>query len=164
MNTPETINIEKYAEALNNLIGVDNAYFRGSDKNVDAIVELIVAAKKLENRVKELEADVERVSKQCGEIIVECDERDAERLQQVGEYAAKVKELTEKNKKLIVDRDLHRVSVADTVREIFNDIGFVLDKFYSEANRTKSVTCELMLEAIESELTKIMRRYTEKKV
>ena len=53
MNTPETINIEKYANALNNLIGVDSAYMAG-DKSVDAIVELIVAAKKLENRVKEL--------------------------------------------------------------------------------------------------------------
>ena len=53
MNTPETINIEKYAEALNNLIGVDSAYVQG-DKDVDAIVEVIVAAKKLENRVKEL--------------------------------------------------------------------------------------------------------------
>lgn len=56
MNTPETINIEKYAEALNNLIGVDSAYFQG-DKDVDAIVEVIVAAKKLENRVKELEKE-----------------------------------------------------------------------------------------------------------
>lgn len=53
MNTPETINIEKYAEALNNLVGVDSAYMAG-DKSVDAIVELIVAAKKLENKVKEL--------------------------------------------------------------------------------------------------------------
>lgn len=54
MTTPETINIEKYANALNNLIGIDSAYLRG-DKDVDAIVELIVVAKKLENRVKELE-------------------------------------------------------------------------------------------------------------
>lgn len=60
MNTPETINIEKYAEALNNLIGVDNAYFQG-DKDVDAILELIVSAKKLENRVKGLEAEVRKM-------------------------------------------------------------------------------------------------------
>lgn len=53
MNIPETINIEKYAEALNNLIGVDSGYCQG-DKDVDAIVEVIVLAKKLENRVKEL--------------------------------------------------------------------------------------------------------------
>ena len=57
MNTPETINIEKYANALNNLIGVDSAYMAG-DKDVDAIVEVIVAAKKLENRVKELEKEI----------------------------------------------------------------------------------------------------------
>ena len=62
MNTPETINIEKYAEALNDLIGVDSAYFQG-DKNVDAIVEVIVAAKKLENRVKELEAEKDALIK-----------------------------------------------------------------------------------------------------
>ena len=62
MNTPETINIEKYAEALNNLVGMDSAYFQG-DKNVDAIVEVIVAAKKLENRVKELEAEKDALIK-----------------------------------------------------------------------------------------------------
>jgi hypothetical protein len=60
MNTPETINIEKYANALNNLIGVDSAYLAG-DKDVDAIVELIVAAKKLENRVKELTEENEEL-------------------------------------------------------------------------------------------------------
>lgn len=59
MNTPETINIEKYAHALNNLIGVDSAYLAG-DKDVDAIVEVIVAAKKLENMVKELTEDNDR--------------------------------------------------------------------------------------------------------
>ena len=60
MNTPETINIEKYTEALNNLIGVDSAYFQG-DKDVDALVEVIVAAKKLENRIKELEAEIDEL-------------------------------------------------------------------------------------------------------
>ena len=53
MNTPETINIEKYINALNNLIGSDNAYYAG-DPDVDAIVEVIVTAKKLEDRVKKL--------------------------------------------------------------------------------------------------------------
>ena len=57
MNTPETINIEKYAEALNNLVGMDIGYLGDSDKNVNAIVEVIRAAKKFENRVKELEAE-----------------------------------------------------------------------------------------------------------
>ena len=60
MNTPETINIGKYAHALNNLIGVDSAYLAG-DKDVDAIVELIVAAKKLENKVKELTEENEKL-------------------------------------------------------------------------------------------------------
>ena len=64
MNTPETIHIEKYAEALNNLIGVDSAYFQG-DENVDAIVEVIVAAKKLENRVKELEAEIDELKSEA---------------------------------------------------------------------------------------------------
>ena len=54
MNTPETINIEKYANALNALVGMDIGYLGDSDENVNAIVEVIVAAKKLENRVKEL--------------------------------------------------------------------------------------------------------------
>lgn len=60
MNVPETINIEKYAEALNNLIGIDSAYMAG-DKDVDAIVEVIVAAKKLEIKVKELTEENERL-------------------------------------------------------------------------------------------------------
>lgn len=42
----KTFNIEKYIEALNNLLGSDNAYYQG-DKDRDAIVELIVAAKEL---------------------------------------------------------------------------------------------------------------------
>ena len=58
MNTPETINIEKYAEALNNLVGMDIGYLGDSDENVNAIIEVIVAAKKLEDRVKELEAEL----------------------------------------------------------------------------------------------------------
>ena len=74
----ETINIEKYINALNNLLGSDNAYYAG-DPDVDAIVEVIMAAKKLENKVKELteeneklkaenkdlEADYERVYEQA---------------------------------------------------------------------------------------------------
>ena len=60
MNTPEIVNIEKYAEALNNLIGIDSAYMAG-DKDVDAIVEVIVAAKKLEIKVKELTEENERL-------------------------------------------------------------------------------------------------------
>lgn len=52
MNTLETINIEKYAHALNSLVGMDIGYLDDSDENVNAIVEVFVAAKKLENRVK----------------------------------------------------------------------------------------------------------------
>ena len=63
MNTPETITIEKYAEALNNLVGMDIGYLGDSDENVNAIVEVIVAAKKLENRVKELEAEIDVMKK-----------------------------------------------------------------------------------------------------
>lgn len=42
---------------------------------------------------EELTKDNKRLSKQCGEIIVECDERDAERLMQIAE-------LTEENERL----------------------------------------------------------------
>ena len=82
MNTPETINIEKYAAALNNLVGMDIGYLGDSDENVNAIVEVIVAAKKLENRVRELEHNIkmsehllkgaheriEQLDKLCGDL------------------------------------------------------------------------------------------------
>ena len=42
----KTFNIEKYIEALNSLLGADNAYYQG-DKDRDAIVELIVIANEL---------------------------------------------------------------------------------------------------------------------
>ena len=61
MNTPETINIEKYAHALNSLVGMDIGYLGESDENVNAIVEVIRAAKALENRVKELEAELDEL-------------------------------------------------------------------------------------------------------
>ena len=63
MNTPETINIAKYAEALNNLVGMDIGYLGESDENVNTIVEVIRAAKALENRVKELEAEKDALIK-----------------------------------------------------------------------------------------------------
>ena len=40
------MNIEKYIEALNSLLGQDHAYYQG-DKDVDAIVEVIVKVKEL---------------------------------------------------------------------------------------------------------------------
>ena len=55
---PETINIEKYINALNNLLGSDNAYYAG-DPDVDAIMEVIMLAKKLDKRVKELTEEKE---------------------------------------------------------------------------------------------------------
>lgn len=48
----KTFNIDKYVKALDNLLGVDHAYYYG-DKDVDAIIELIMTAKNLaeENKV-----------------------------------------------------------------------------------------------------------------
>ncbi len=82
MNTPETINIEKYANALNNLVGMDIGYLGDRDENVNAIVEVIVVAKKLDGRVKELEGSlkmseyllkgayerIEQLDKLCGDL------------------------------------------------------------------------------------------------
>lgn len=65
MNTPETINIEKYAEALNNLVGMDIGYLGDSDENVNAMVEVIRAAKQLENRVKELEDEIDELKSEA---------------------------------------------------------------------------------------------------
>ena len=42
----DIFDIKKYIEALNNILGVDHAYFNG-DENVEAIVELIVIAKNM---------------------------------------------------------------------------------------------------------------------
>lgn len=48
--------------ALNNLIGVDCAYFAG-DKDVDAIVEIITLAKRMENTINRQTAEIERLQK-----------------------------------------------------------------------------------------------------
>ena len=66
----------------------------------DLANEVISRLEADEQKIKELTEDVDRVSKQCAEIIMECDERDAERLHQVGEYTAKVKELSRENEML----------------------------------------------------------------
>ena len=52
------VDTKKYAEALNNLIGVDSAYLKG-DGDVDAIVEIIILAKKMENTIKRQKAEIE---------------------------------------------------------------------------------------------------------
>ena len=55
------MDIEKYIEALNNLLGTDHAYYQG-DKNVGALVELIVTANKLfeENKMLNTELQITR--------------------------------------------------------------------------------------------------------
>lgn len=62
-----TIDIEKYAKALNNLIGVDNAYLKG-DKDVDAIVEIIVMAKKMEGIINRQKAEIEKLHTSIKEV------------------------------------------------------------------------------------------------
>ena len=49
------MNIKKYIEALNNLLGEDHAYYQG-DENVDVIIEVIVTAKELSEENKRLKA------------------------------------------------------------------------------------------------------------
>ena len=62
MDTPKTINLEKYIEALDNLCGCDHAYFT-NNSDVDTIVEAIVTVKKLEDKVKKLAEENERLNK-----------------------------------------------------------------------------------------------------
>ena len=121
MNTPETINIEKYAEALNNLIGVDSAYMAG-DKDVDAIVEVIVAAKKLENRVKELKAENERLNK-----LLEHCEDDGEYWE--GKYNNAVNDTIQRMQERLeekIDRTLNvfdfQISECDAVRQALRGV------------------------------------------
>ena len=44
------MNIEKYIEALNNLLGTDCMYYQG-DKDVEAILEIIKLAKELAEEI-----------------------------------------------------------------------------------------------------------------
>lgn len=53
----DKIDLEKYVEALNNILGADNAYFRG-DKDVDAIVELISIANRQQAEIERLNSCV----------------------------------------------------------------------------------------------------------
>lgn len=52
------MNIEKYIEALNNLLGTDCMYYQG-DKDVEVILEVIVAAKELSEENEKLRAQLE---------------------------------------------------------------------------------------------------------
>lgn len=54
--------------------------------------------------IKELTESLGRVQKQCGELIVECDERDAERLVQVAKLNAENKRLQAESDRLREDR------------------------------------------------------------
>lgn len=58
VNEMKTFNIEKYINALNDILGVDHAYFSGDEK-VDALVELIVTAKNLTEENEKLKAQLE---------------------------------------------------------------------------------------------------------
>ena len=103
-----TIDIAKYAEALNRLIGADSAYFSG-DKDVDAIVEVITLAKKMENIINRQKADIERLEKENSEGFKKyllLDKRTKERYAELYEEAKDVvrteaiKEFAERLKKL----------------------------------------------------------------
>lgn len=63
--------VEKYVEALNNILGADNAYFQG-DKDVDTIVELIQTVKSInderETILKDLQFRTNQVVEQQAEI------------------------------------------------------------------------------------------------
>lgn len=63
----KTFNAEKYIEALNNLLGSDNAYYQG-DKDRDAIVELIVIAKELAEENAALRKELESLEEKNDEI------------------------------------------------------------------------------------------------
>lgn len=64
----ETINIEKYVEALNNILGADSAYFKG-DSDVDALVELINMVAQLELKATELAKYAEKLEADKKELI-----------------------------------------------------------------------------------------------
>ena len=55
------MNIEKYIEALNNLLGVDCIYYQG-DKDVEAIIEIILTARDLAKENELLKAQVSELS------------------------------------------------------------------------------------------------------
>lgn len=107
----------------------------------------------LETKIKELTEDVERVAKQCGEIIVECDERDAKRLHQVGEYAAKVRELTEENERL---RDLLDEVVNSNAAWVDDNV-----RLRKEMKTLKADTVKKMQERFENSFDKLEEYYNE---
>lgn len=57
----DTFNAEKYIEALNNMLGVDSAYFQG-DKDVDALVELIKIANRQQAELDNYSHNIRRLT------------------------------------------------------------------------------------------------------
>lgn len=51
----------------------------------------------------------------------------------------------------------------DLVNEIFADVFKAIRKYYIEAEHTKSVTCELMLDYLKGDLAELKKKYTEGK-
>lgn len=109
-NEIKTIDVEKYAEALNNLLGVDSAYFNG-DKDVDAIVEIIVLAKKFEGIIKGQKAEIERKTTECERLEIYMDELVKQKLNQA--KAEAIKEFWEKAKNTREYRTCPYVYISD---------------------------------------------------
>ena len=128
----KTINIEKYAEALNNLIGVDSAYFNG-DKDVDAIVEIISIAKKFESIINHQNAEIERLKLDIlihEDVEVESNKIWHSLIRQAKSEA--IKEFAEKFENALVDADCIYV---DEEHESFisvNKVGELCDAIYKE--------------------------------
>ena len=126
-NEIKTIDIEKYVEALNNLLGVDNAYFNG-DKDVDAIVEIIVLAKKFEGIIKGQKAEIERLHKALDEAIAESDAKDIEnyeiahrvRAEAIQEFAEGLKATVDDS--ALQNGDVHFVALYKAIDEVAKEL------------------------------------------
>lgn len=90
MENPNLVNAAYVIEMLRKhglLSGMELGYFHAGwcDEAADLLENTLAT-------IRELTESLDRVQKQCGEIIVECDERDAERLQQVAKLNAERKD------------------------------------------------------------------------
>ena len=139
MNTPETINIEKYAEALNNLVGMDIGYLGESDENVNAIVEVIKAAKALEQRVEELTIELKAMRGAANSYKIHNKALEKEKVElweernRIYDDLQDWKELTEGYRKMFEDcyaeKDAliknYAQCMKDYARDIFDEIGHI---------------------------------------
>jgi hypothetical protein len=50
---------------------------------------------------------------------------------------------------------------SEVVNEVFADVFKAIRKYYIEAEHTKSVTCELMLDDLKGDLAELKKKYTE---